>query len=347
MKKPLMLAAIAGAMCSAHAQSSVTLYGIIDTTFARGYGSLTDRTQLLRGGLNSNRLGFRGIEALGGGYSAIFWLEAGFNADDGNGQASNTNNQASGVGTGTGLTFARRSTVSLAAPWGEIRLGRDYVPQYFNLAAGDPFGNVGVGTTMNYAAIITGVTNTRASNMIQYLTPNTLGGFGASLGYYLGENPHGTPTSDDGTGEGFRVWYEKGPLAAGIAYGRTNYAAGDVRQSNAFANWNFGPAKIMSIYSSDRNGALSAHGALLGVSVPVGVGEFKTAYSQQKTSAAGSPLARKFAVGYVHNLSKRTAVYGTVARVNNSGGSAQALNGATTAPNEHSSGFDLGIRHIF
>jgi predicted porin len=49
----------------------------------------------------------------------------------------------------------------------------------------------------------------------------------------------------------------------------------------------------------------------------------------------------------VHNLSKRTALYATVARAKNSGGAAQALNGAVTGANGSSSGYDFGIRHAF
>ncbi|WP_374669427.1 porin, partial [Ramlibacter sp.] len=59
------------------------------------------------------------------------------------------------------------------------------------------------------------------------------------------------------------------------------------------------------------------------------------------------PKSRKIALGYVHNLSKRTAVYTTYARVRNSNGAAAALNGATTAANASSSGFDIGVRHSF
>jgi hypothetical protein len=53
------------------------------------------------------------------------------------------------------------------------------------------------------------------------------------------------------------------------------------------------------------------------------------------------------AVGYIHNLSKRTALHATYARVSNSGGAAQALNGAVTAAGRSSSGLDVGIKHSF
>lgn len=55
----------------------------------------------------------------------------------------------------------------------------------------------------------------------------------------------------------------------------------------------------------------------------------------------------KFALGYVHDLSKRTALYGTFASLSNSGGAAQALNGAATPANGSSTGFDIGVRHAF
>ena len=71
------------------------------------------------------------------------------------------------------------------------------------------------------------------------------------------------------------------------------------------------------------------------------------AYSRYKVDVAGDPTSKKLALGYVHNLSKRTALYVTVARVTNNGGAAQALNGSVTAANGNSTGYDLGIRHSF
>jgi predicted porin len=353
LKKHLLLLPLVGFAGASFAQSSVTLFGIVDATLAHGSGSVASRTQLLRGGLNSNRLGFRGTEDLGGGTSASFWLESGFNPDDGSGQATNTNNQASGgaiagLNGGQGLTFNRRSTVSLASTtWGEVRLGRDYVPQYWNQVAGDPFGNVGVGTSINFGANISGVTNVRASNMVSWFAPSGWSGFGVQLSHYRGENASNIANSGDGTGSGVRFTYDNGPLMTGLAWGRTKYLTGDATQRNLFALYNFGVAKVMGTLNKDTTGAIEARGGVIGVVVPVGVGELKASFSSYRTDALGNPKATKIAVGYVHNLSKRTAVYTTYARVKNSGGSAQALNGAITDPNASSSGLDLGIRHSF
>ena len=78
--------------------SSVNLFGVIDAAAQFGDGSINDNTRLVSGAHTSSRLGFRGVEDLGGGLGAGFWLEIGVNADDGTGQASNTNNQPSGAG---------------------------------------------------------------------------------------------------------------------------------------------------------------------------------------------------------------------------------------------------------
>src|SRR4051812_28339740 len=93
MKKSLIALAVLAAAGAASAQSSVTLFGIVDATLAFGKGEVTDRTSLTNSGLNSSRLGFRGTEDLGGGMSASFWLEAGVANDDGSGAATSTNNQ--------------------------------------------------------------------------------------------------------------------------------------------------------------------------------------------------------------------------------------------------------------
>ncbi|HEY0837326.1 MAG TPA: porin, partial [Azospirillum sp.] len=79
MKKSLIALAVLAAAGAASAQSSVTLFGIVDAVVTVGRGTVADRTQLTDSGYNSSRLGFRGTEDLGGGMSASFWLEAGLN----------------------------------------------------------------------------------------------------------------------------------------------------------------------------------------------------------------------------------------------------------------------------
>jgi predicted porin len=370
MKKSLIALAVLAAAGAASAQSSVTLFGIVDATIAHGRGAISNKTQLTDSGYNSSRLGFRGTEDLGGGMSASFWLEAGLNNDNGSGDPTNTNNQLSGTPApggsaaatsagSQGLTFNRRSTVSLGGGWGEVRLGRDYSPQFWNLTTFDPFGTNGVGTTQTLSSITTTdprgfniPTAVRASNSIGYFLPGNLGGFYGQLQVYLGENNKtGAATEKDGNGTGLRLGYANGPVNAAFSYATTKYATGDVKSANIGGQWDFGVAKLMGHYVRDRiTGSATGKGGLIGALVPVGAGEIRVSLSQYKNDLAGNPKTRKWALGYVHNLSKRTAVYATYARLKNTGGAAQALNGAngtSFAPNASSSGYDFGVRHSF
>lgn len=117
---------------SAAVQSSVTLFGVLDAgvAYIKGTGA-GHATGLVAGGNSNSRLGFRGTEDLGGGMSASFWLE---------GQVSN--DVGGGATQTTGFDFARRSTVSLSGPVGELRLGRDYAMTYWNMVVFDAFGSV-------------------------------------------------------------------------------------------------------------------------------------------------------------------------------------------------------------
>jgi predicted porin len=307
--------------------------------------------QLLSGGWGASRIGFRGTEDLGGGLSANFWLEAGINADNGTGSTTGTNNQASGEGVPTpgvqGLTFNRRSTVSIASNLGEVRFGRDYAPTYLNVAFSDPFVNSGAGATLVYGNAITGPTRARGSNAINYFTPNTLGGLVVNYMHYFGENASNTPNSDDGNGDQLRIMYDRGPITASVAAGRTAMASGDITMRNIYGAYDFGVVKPSFIVSRDARGPLTGHGLLVGFVAPVGANQVRAAYSRYSTNAPGSPAAKKLAIGDVYFLSKRTLLYVSYARVTNSGGSTTALNGAVTGPNQASSGFDIGLAHNF
>jgi predicted porin len=362
MKKSLIAVASLALCGAASAQSSVTLFGIVDATLAYGSGNISNKTQLTNSGYNSSRVGFKGIESLGGDLRAGFHLEAGISNDDGQGGSTNTNNQASGTGAGVngrqGLTFNRRSTVSLGGNWGELRLGRDYTPQFWNLTMYDPFGTNGVGTNQAFVSSIGGPVNTRASNSFMYLYNHGFGatsnegkeGFHAFLSHYRGENASGTATAKDGTGSALRVGYNGGPVSVALATSSTSYASGDIRTTNIGGAFDFHAAKVMGMYQRDRVAsatAVDATGYLLGVSVPVSVDEIRAAYSRYKTTAALNPTTSKLALGYVHNMSKRTLIYATVARVTNNSGASQALNGAATAAGGSSTGYDFGLRHSF
>lgn len=349
MRQTFIALAVATASAPALAQSSVTMFGVIDANVAFGRGSVADRTQLTSSGNASSRLGFRGTEDLGGGLAAGFWLEMGLNNDDGTGQASNTNNQPSGIGPSGPLTLNRRSTVSLSGHFGEVRVGRDYTPHFWNYATFDPFTYNGVGATQT-ARNLGGPTAARASNSVAYFTPRALGGFYGQLQHYLGENLNGSKNSKDGTGSSIRLGYLEGPLHVALATSYTRYyTTGSIRTTNLGASYDFDRLKVSAIYTQDKVAdKLKGKGWLLGVNAPVGAGEYRVAYSSYKGTLADlDARSDKLAVGYVYNLSKRTAVYGTLAFVKNRDGGTMALNGAVAGPDTTSRGLDLGVRHAF
>lgn len=322
----------------------MTLFGIVDAAYAKGTGSVSDKTQLKNSGYNSSRFGVRGVEDLGGGLKASFHLEAGVNNDDGTGAASNTNNQAvTAANAGTqGLTFNRRSTVSLEGGFGEVRLGRDYTPQFWTETAYDPFGTNGVGS--NIATAKGGVTGVRASNSIGYLSPS-FSGLKVWAQAYMGENAS-TAAAKAGDGNAIRVTYDAGPLSLAVATSSTKVALNTKNKtSNIGGSYDLGVAKLFAQTNQTKvDGSADIDGYVVGATAPLGAGTVRFSLSETDKAGAKSNLT---AIGYVYGLSKRTDLYATYARVTNKGGATAALNGAVTGANASSSGYDFGVKHSF
>jgi predicted porin len=91
-------------------------------------------------------------------------------------------------------------------------------------------------------------------------------------------------------------------------------------------------------------GAADIKGSVIGALVPMAGGTFRIASSQTEQAGKESKL---MAVGFVQPMSKRTDLYATYARVSNSGGATAALNGAATAANASSTGYEFGVKHAF
>ena len=134
MKKSLIALAVMAASGASMAQ--VTLFGTVDACVQYGTGDTNNKLALGHSCGNSSRLGFKGEEAIGS-MKASFHLEATVANDSGAGGASSTDNRAA-TANGGGLIFNRRSTVSLAGNFGEVRLGRDYTPTFWSHTVYDP-----------------------------------------------------------------------------------------------------------------------------------------------------------------------------------------------------------------
>lgn len=360
MKQQLICAATLFTCVGATAQSSLQIFGNADAAITRGTGSIASRTSMTSGGMLAPRFGFSAVEDMGGGMKGGFYMEGVINWDNGSSVGTNTNNQVSGAAlapaNATGLAFYRRASVSVGGSWGELRLGRDFVPSFWNLTY-DPFNARGIGTAQT---VVSGnSTNApagqRASNAVQYLYNHPFNalssrggsGFHADVMYFLGENASNAANSGDGTGFSTRVGYNIGDLSAAFAYAKTKYLTGDAIQSNIGASYRVGPTLISAHVARDRLGEVHGIGWLLGGAYVLGVHTLRASYSRYETDDGAHPRTAKLALGYIHNLSKRTAVYATIARANNTGGSARALGSALTAANSASSGYELGISHSF
>lgn len=349
---PLAIGLAAFAATCAQAQSSVVIFGVLDVNFARfngeGNGS---QTVVGNDGYQSSRIGFRGTEDLGGGLKAGFWLEAAVNPDDGRGGGTNANNQSSGAVNPGGLTFGRRSTASVSGSWGEVRLGRDYVPGFWNLSVFSPFGTNGVGSSGFLFYPVQGaarVTNVRASNSIGYFLP-AMGGFYGQAMYAMGENASTAgATADDGKVAGLRLGYAAGALNVAAGTTKTEISAlGDLRQTNAGASYDFKVAKAMALWNENKVGITRTRSWLLGGLVPVGAGQIRVAYSRVKTTGIAND-ADQWALGYVHNLSKRTQLYTNWSRVNNkNAGTNYNVGRAPATPGGSASGYEFGVKHSF
>jgi predicted porin len=361
MKKSLLAVAVFGAFASAgaQAQTSVTMFGIVDAAFATTSGP---GGQGFRGvsssGINSSRWGVRGTEDLGGGLKAGFWLEAALGNDDGRaGGSISANNSplANTVAGNTGLNFHRRSTVSLMGGFGEIRIGRDYQPTFWNATIFDPFGTNGVGAFRGYGALTGSGAQVRSSNSIGYFLPN-LGGIYGQLMVAFGETGKlGTAAGTqpkDGDYVGGRLGYANGPIDVAAAFGTHKLqAVGDVKYVNVGGTYNFGFIKPALSWFEEKTSTVKVTSYNVGLTAPLGGGEARLAVSEIKTDLAGDPKGRQIGVGYVYNLSRRTAPYiqyatfkgdGLAGTISNNG-----IGGVSSGATGTSKGLEIGLRHSF
>lgn len=337
----------------ASAQTSVTVFGVADAAIrsVSNQGGAT-LNSVVSGGNSSSRFGFRGQEDLGGGLAASFWLEAPVALD---------------TGAVTGM-FSRRSTLSLSDKrWGELRIGRDFVPTHSNWSRFDPFGYVGIAAVPNFltsaatgpirAAFSTSPnTVARASNSVQYLLPRDFNGFEGNLMASLGEG--GTAANDQHKLIGARLGYTLGSLFVSAAAVRVenNLTMGQKFKDTAIgAAYDFANVKLTGGVRRFEFNSAKQTNLLLAAVVKVGLGDIKISLNQARMAGSVGPTdisaegATQIGLGYVCNLSKRSVLYATLAAIDNKGkavftvpgGAAGIIAGGT------SRGLEVGLRHDF
>jgi general bacterial porin, GBP family len=264
MKKILILAAVSATFASAaNAQSSVTLYGIVDAgfTYVQNEVSASDASKhgasygLTSGNVSGSRWGMRGREDLGGGYAAIFTLESGFNVGNG----------TSGQG---GRSFGRQAFVGVSSDYGTLTLGRQYdsVVDYIGpLTAtgswgGEYFAHRGDNDNANASM--------RINNSVKYQSANYDGfsfsglyGFSNQAGAFANNRAYSAGMGYSNGGLKLAAGYLQAQGAGGNASGAIQDGAPNIgvagerqrqRTWGAGGSYAFGPATVGLVYTQSR-----------------------------------------------------------------------------------------------
>ncbi len=344
MQRTLLALAALGAATGAMAQSSsVNLFGVVDASLAHISTKDGSVTGMANGGNSSSRLGFRGVEDLGNGLKAGFWLEGGINVDDG----------------GSGFKFDRRSTISVLGDFGELRLGRDKTPTYQNLETFHAFGDSGMGAISGHNLISSSADGTlegsnpkRSSNSVSYLLPKMNGIYGQAS-YAFGEKAKGNSNSLSSS-MGVRLGYANGPLNVALGYGlvKGGTAADTVnyKNFNLGASYNFGGFTPMVLLASERGNQQRVDLFSVGVKAPAGPGELRAAVTWYKDKKRDERDSMRLALGYGYRLSKRTELYATLAHMRNDDNANRKLGTSlahSVVAGKNVTGYELGLRHSF
>lgn len=338
------------------AQTSVTVYGIVDTGLeyqrasAGSTGPATTTNNVVSGTFSASRIGFRGSEDLGGGLRAFFQLESGITVND---------------GTTTGPAFfGRKSIVGLGGPWGELWFGRDYTPAFWAQFYTDAnrFAMYGNSGTMSAFALTRML---RASNGIFYASPEYKG-FRGRLTYTFGDE-RTTPPKDAGRVAGVSGEYRSPTWSAGAYHQerRVVFPAGSSTSDKTvfqglMALYDFGGWSASGGYTRiDPAGPNTATGGVTrslwgSVLVKLGSSDLRLNIGRATTDVAVSPQGETtiYGINYSYQLSKRTNLYVGVGQANNNESAQLGLEGASRPIPNHGLGSDTtaataGMRMTF
>ncbi|AIO44413.1 porin [Burkholderia cenocepacia] len=331
MNKTLIVAAVAASFATAaHAQSSVTLYGVLDAGITYQSNVQTASGQgksrwSLGSGIDQSRFGLRGSEDLGGGLKAIFTLESGFNI--GNGKFAN----------GNGGMFNRQAFVGLSSQYGTVTLGKQYDATQDYLApltATGSWGGTYFAHPLNNDRLSTNG-DVALNNTIKYTSVNYAGlQFGGTYSFSNSTNFANNRAYSAG------LSYQFEGLKLGAAYSQANNAGlsttgavnpsidsttgtafgvqGRTRTYGIAAGYAFGPAQVGAAWTQSRlDNQTSGAGTLradnyeingkYNLTPALGLGAAYT-YTSAKQNGQSTHW-NQFGVQADYSLSKRTDVY--------------------------------------
>ena len=366
MKKTLLSAAVLALMAgAAHADSSVTLYGILDTGL--GYQKIKgakdaeeSKFGMVNGVSSGSRWGLRGTEDLGDGLSAVFTLESGFNS-------------ATGAMGQSGRLFGRQATVGLKSnAWGQFDFGRQTNIASKYLAAIDPFG-AGYGQA-NYGQVFSSANTVRYDNMVMYQTPS-FSGFQFGAGYSFNVAGSGNfATNDNVRGITTGLRYVNGPLNIAATFDQLNpvHSSDEGATPRSWAvggSYDFEVVKLALAYARTTDGWFAGQGPgaptggvpgttsyptysfadgfkansyMVGLSAPIGgasslFGSWQRIDPSNDNLTGGDSTSNVFSLGYTYDLSKRTNLYAYGSYAKN----------ALFIDDAKSTAVGVGVRHRF
>lgn len=321
--RALAVAVTALAASSAHAQTNVQLFGLVDafagyftTETPAGKGSAM---KVDSGGMSTSHFGIRGTEDLGGGLKAVFAIEAFYRPDTGM------------QGRFNGDTFfARNAFVGLDGGFGRTTIGRNTTSYFLSTIIFNPYGDSFVFSPLVRHTFRGYLQNDSGwSNSLSYSTPS-MGGLRLTGQYSFAANGGDSERFDnERNSERGKSWsgaanYFKGPLAATVTYQSTRFETGTapataLNTQDALivgGSYDFGMAKLFANYQfieEDRRDAndRETNTYHLGASVKAGPGSVLGAYANSKTKQSGTADIKHdtWAIGYLYPMSKRTDIY--------------------------------------
>ncbi|WP_353399625.1 porin [Duganella hordei] len=328
--RDIAIALLAASAAQAQAQSQVTVYGVIDLDLVRDNNGTAGVTRMDAGVLNGSRLGFKGSEDLGAGLSVIFQLENGFTGD-------------TGAQADPARLFNRLSFVGLSGKYGTLKLGRQNNPVYTTLTSWDPFA---IGMAGDSSRLFS-YNGSRTDNVVSY--SYAVGKVRGEFQYGVGEVPGNNAASRVLAG-----WtgYTVGALDVVATYQNIRNAndTAATRMALIGGNYNLGPVKAFVSYAREDGVVLgsakllSQRDALVGARIPVSeAGTVIVSWIRKTDRILVNGGANQYAIGYRHDLSKRTTLYTSIGELRNDAAALYKV----VAAGKTDKLLNAGIRHIF
>ncbi|TDG10544.1 porin [Paraburkholderia guartelaensis] len=341
MNKTLLAAAAVVSSCAfqaVHAQSSVTLYGIVDNGIEYQNDGANHVIRASSGGMFATVYGLIGHEDIGGGIHVNFQLEQGFSAV--NGAAQNSAD-----------AFNRLAWVGMSGNFGELRFGRQKKPQYLYLDGElDPLAAKSIASPLNDFDDV----SVRASNAITYFTPSW---HGLTAQFLVSMRDSTTKPTNGIQAYNAVVKYINGPWHLAAGYDQQDNAAGTSVQKvfTAATSLRVDAARFYLVYHTETQSDHSQNEATYSAAASYlfnPANEIAVMYGYLHDRTGKGNNAQQFGLSYEYFLSKSSLIYAAAGLIDNRNEAAYTLNGTEysgieVTPGATARGIIIGLTHKF